>query len=58
MYGCSCRVKVRGTAVVFEFLDLMELSSIAIKINGYAYIGFFLNSTLNSQFYRKIIPLV
>ena len=44
VYGFSCKLKVRSTAVALEFFDLMKLSSIASSMNGYAYFKVLLNS--------------
>ena len=41
-YGCSCRLNAISTALVLEFLDLMNLASIAFSINGHPSFSVFL----------------
>ena len=36
LYGCSCRLNVRSTTVVLDFLDLMKVASTAFSMNDYA----------------------
>ena len=47
-YGCSCKLKVRSTAIALEFFGLMKLAFFAFSMNGYASFMVLLNSSLNS----------
>ena len=41
LFGCSSRLKVRSTAVVLEFLDLIKLASKTFSMNEYSPFRFF-----------------